>query len=330
MVSSRDVAKYAHVSQSTVSRAFRQDVYIDPATRQRVLEAARQLGYYPNLLARSLRNQYSGIIGLMMTDPNNTFFASLIKQVEQNVTQRGYRLLLTYNDEDAGKERLCMESLLSSRADGILVMPVSHENQELYRMTQFNGISTVQLFRPMYGDLNTVTVNDELGAYTATKYLLEQGHRKIIMTEYSFNQELPAKTLGFRHACEEYGVDPEPGILNLPFEDNLDGLIAGAIASTGATAIIGATIPITLEILKACQSNGLRIPEDISIIAYDDSEWLDFLGITTITHPMQQIGRSICDILFQNIEAAKQGQALQSRNVSVKPYLLLRKSVRKL
>lgn len=330
MVSSRDVAKYARVSQSTVSRAFRQDVYIDPATKQRVLDAARQLGYYPNLLARSLKNQYSGIIGLMMTDPNNTFFASLIKQVEQNVTQRGYRLLLTYNDEDAGKERLCMESLLSSRADGILVMPVSQENQELYRMTQFNGISTVQIFRPKYDDLNTVTVNDELGAYTATKYLLEQGHRKIIMTEYSFNQELPAKTLGFRQACEEYGVDPEPEILNLPFEDNLDGLIAGAIASTGATAIIGATIPITLEILKACQSNGLRIPEDISIIAYDDSEWLDFLGITTITHPMQQIGRSICDILFQNIESAKQGQACPTRNVSVKPYLLLRKSVRKL
>lgn len=330
MISSRDVAKFAKVSQSTVSRAYREDVYIDPATRQRVLDAARQLGYYPNFSARSLRNQQSRIIGLMMTDPKNAFFASLTKNIEQYVTQKGYRVLLTYNDEDPEKERYCLESLISSRAEGILAMPVSRKNEDMYDIMRNNGISVVQLLRPLYPELNTVAVNDELGAYNATKYLLEQGHRKIIITEYSFNKDLPAKISGYRRACEEFGVDPEPGILNLPFDNNLDGLVAGALASTGATAIISATLPITLATLKACNACNLKIPDDLSIIAYDDSEWLEFLGITAITHPMQQIGDNIAHLLFRNIDALHKDELLEAETVSVKPYLLLRQSVKKI
>jgi DNA-binding LacI/PurR family transcriptional regulator len=328
MVSSRDVARLAKVSQSTVSRAYREDVYIDPNTRKRVFDAARQLGYYPNLSARSLRNQQSQIIGLMLSDPNNAFFASLTQHIERCVTQRGYRLLLTYNEENAEKERFCTESLISSRAEGILAMPVSKQNEDMYQIMRNNGIGTVQLIRQTYDNLNTVMVNDELGAYIATKYLLEQGHRRIILTEYSFNQELPAKILGYRRACEEFGIDPEPGILNLPFTMGLDGFIAGAIARYRATAIISANLPITLATLKACESCGLKIPEDLSIVAYDDSEWLEFLKITTITHPMQQIGDSMVDVLFRDIEAFRKGEQPEPETVSIQPYLLLRQSVK--
>ena len=330
MVSSKDVARAAKVSQSTVSRAYREDGTIDPITRQHVLEVARKLGYYPNFSARSLRNNQSRIIGLMFSDPNNAFFASLTKRIEEYVTQKGYRLLLTYNDEDVKKERNCLESLISSQAEGILTMPVSKENEDMYRIMRNNGISTVQLLRPVYSDMNTVVVDDELGGYIATKYLLEQGHRRIIITEYSFNQMLPAKTLGYQQACEEYGLDPKPGILNLPFDMNLDGIIAGAIARSGATAIISSTMPMTMETLKACNSMGIRIPEDLSIVAYDDSEWLDILGISTITHPMKEIGDSMVEVLFHNIEAKRNCQQVSPEKISVKPYLLLRKSVRKL
>ncbi len=330
MVSSRDVAKLANVSQSTVSRAYREDVYIDPVTKKRVLDAAQQLGYYPNLSARSLRNQQSGIIGLMLTDVNNLFYAALTKYIEEYATQKGYRVLLTYNDEDPEKERQCLETLISSRAEGILAMPVSQKNEDMYQIIRNNGISTVQLIRPLYENMNTVIVNDEQGSYIATKYLLEQGHRRIIITEYSFNQFLPAKLLGYRRACEEFGVDPEPGILNLPFAENLDGIIAGAIAEYGATAVISSALPFTLATLKACQSCGLRIPEDISILGYDDNDWLDFLGITTITHPMKQIGDNMIDILIRDIEAYRGHKEQPVEKVLVKPYLLLRQSVRKI
>lgn len=330
MVSSRDVARLANVSQSTVSRAYRDDVYIDPITRQRVMDAAKQLGYYPNLSARSLRNQRSRILGLVLSDPDNTFFASVIRQLEQHAGERGYRLVLTYTDEDPDKERFCLETLISSRAEGVLVMPVSRANEDMYRILQKSGIAAVQLFRSLYDDVSSVCVNDEQGAYQAAKYLLDQGHRRIIITEYTFNQENPAKTKGYRRACEEYGVDPEEGILSLPFENNLDGIIAGALASTGATAIISANIPITLATLKACKSSGLTIPDDISIVAYDDSQWLEFQGITAITHPMQQIGDEIAQSLFREIDAYGDGTTPERENRLIKPYLLLRNSVKKI
>ena len=327
MVSSKDVARAANVSQSTVSRAYREDGNIDPITRQRVREVARQLGYFPNFSARSLRNNQSHIIGLMLSDPNNAFFASLTKRIEEHVTQMGYRVLLTYNDENAKKERNCLESLISSQAEGILTMPVSKENEDMYRTMHNNGICAVQLLRRVYPNMNTVVVDDELGGYIATKYLLEQGHRRIIITEYKFNQLLPAKTLGYQRACEEYGIDPEPGILNLPVDTNQD---AGAIAGLGATAIISSTIPITMATLKACNSMGMKLPDDLSVLAYDDSEWLDILGISAITHPMKEIGDNMVDVLFRNIEARRKREQLSAENISVKPYLLLRKSVRRL
>lgn len=330
MVSSRDVARLAKVSQSTVSRAYREDVYIDPNTRKKVFEAAKQLGYYPNFSARSLRNQQSRIIGLMLSDPNNAFFASLSQHIEKRVAQEGYRLLLAYNEENAEKERNSLESFVSTRAEGVLTIPVSRRNEDMYQILRNNRIGTVQLLRPVYENMNTVMVNDELGAYIATKYLLEQGHRRIIFTEYSFNQDIPAKTLGYRRACEEYGIDPEPGILNLPFASGLDGLIAGQIVGYRATAIISATGPITLATLKACDSCGLKIPDDLSIMAYDDNDWLEYLKISAITHPMQLIGDNMADLLFRDIEAYQKGEEPDSEQISVKPYLLLRKSVRKL
>lgn len=330
MVSSRDVARLASVSQSTVSRAYRDDVYIDPTTRKKVLDAARQLGYFPNFAARSLRNQKSGIIGFILSDPYNTFFAPIIRQLEQHATQKGYRVVLTYTDENAQKERLNLEAMISSRAEGVLVMPVSRENEDMYRIMRSNGIATIQLFREVYDDVNLLYVNDELGAYTATKYLLDQGHRRILITDYEFNLKTSPKIKGYSRACEEYGLDPEAGIVSLPFDNNLDGLIAGAIASTNATALISATIPITLATLKACQKCGFSIPDDLSIVAYDDSRWLEFLDITAITHPMQQIGDSLADVLFRNIEAYQNGTIPPLERHSVKPYLLLRNSVKRL
>lgn len=170
MPTSRDVAKMAKVSQSTVSRAFRQDVYIDPETREKILKVARELGYYPNYTARSLKKQRSDIIGLMMTDPNNAFFASLTKSIEEELSQRGYRLLLTYNNEDPKKERACLESLLSSRVDGLLAIPVSQSNGDLFQTLKNQGAGIVQMIRKVYDDMNTVAVDDELGAYSATKH----------------------------------------------------------------------------------------------------------------------------------------------------------------
>ena len=327
MVTSQDVARLANVSQATVSRAFREDVYINPETKKKVLKAAEELGYYPNYSARSLKNQKSGIIGLMLSDADNMFYTKLTKSMEKYMKLRGYRLMLTYNDEDPDKERECLESLISSRVEGVFCIPVSERNRDLYDVMRKNGIHVVQVIRKMYDDLNTVVINDEMGGYLATSYLLDRGHRNILITEYGFNEKMPVKTAGYMRAFQERGLSSEYAhILDLPFGVDTSALIAGAIVSNNATAIITSNSPMTISALKACKNQGLEIPRDISFIAYDDSPWLDLLNITAMTHPMEDIGKSMADMLYKMLDDS----AAPPRPVSleVKPYLLLRNSIR--
>ena len=114
----------------------------------------------------------------------------------------------------------------------------------------------------------------------------------------------------------------------MPFGVNLEGVIAGAIAERSSTAVLASNMPITLATLKALNAHHMNIPEKISLMAYDDSEWLELLGISTVSHPMQQIGETMAQIMFDSIEAIKQNQVLKQQFVQVKPYLLLRNSIK--
>lgn len=296
------------------------------------MDAAKTLGYFPNYTARSLKNKKSGIIGLILADADNMFYSALTKSIERYVNARGYRLFLAYNNEDAAKEREYLESFISSRVEGILCMPVSSENRDLYDIMKANQISVLQVIRKLYTDVDTVTVSDEMGAFIATKYLLERGHRNILITEYGFNEKSPVKTAGYRRAYEEMGIPfRENLVLDLPYGIDVTGLIAGAIAENSATAIISANQLMTLATLRAAKQQRLHIPEDISLIAYDDSEWLEFLDITAITHPMEEIGRNMAKALFDSIEEKNNGIAeSETKFIEVKPYLLLRNSIKNL
>lgn len=223
--------------------------------------------------------------------------------MEKYMKLRGYRLMLTYNDEDPDKERECLESLISSRVEGVFCIPVSERNRDLYDVMRKNGIHVVQVIRKMYDDLNTVVINDEMGGYLATSYLLDRGHRNILITEYGFNEKMPVKTAGYMRAFQERGLSSEYAhILDLPFGVDTSALIAGAIVSNNATAIITSNSPMTISALKACKNQGLEIPRDISFIAYDDSPWLDLLNITAMTHPMEDIGKSMADMLYKMLD----------------------------
>ena len=161
MVTSQDVARIANVSQSTVSRCFRNDVYVNSKTRMRVLKAAEELGYYPNNIARGMKSKRSGIIGLVLPDYDNIFYSTMTKSIESYLKLKGYRLMLSYHDQDVKKERECLETMMSSRVDGLFSVPVSEENRDLYNMMEKNDIKVVQLIRKLHRDISTVMIDDE-------------------------------------------------------------------------------------------------------------------------------------------------------------------------
>ena len=330
MVTSHDVAKLAKVSQTTVSRAFRDNCYINPETKQKVLEAAKKLGYYPNYAAKALKHQKSKIIGLLFANANNSFYMSLTQAVESYANERGYRLMLSFTDEDPKKERKYLESFISSRVDGLIYIPVSTDNSDLVDTLSTFDIKVMQFVRELYPQLNTFSINDEYGAYLAVKRLINLGHRQILLPEFDINRTTSKKTAGYLRAFRESGLEADPSlIIYLPFDVDYVSSITYALSEYGATAILSSNSILTVSALKACERLGLSIPDDISFIAYDDNEWLDFMKIDTVAHPMSEIGSQMISSLIDLIENDDSSEA-QPQIHTIKPFLLMRNSVKKL
>lgn len=299
MVNSRDVAKLADVSIATVSRVFSDDPKVRLKTKLKVLKAAERLGYSPNLHARSLKNNKSGLIGIILDDSENVFYTVLTKHIEQYLDSYGYRLLLTYSNEDSMTERNCLETLLASRVEGIIFMPVSTKNADVVGRIRQTKTPILQCFRKSYSNLDSYYVDDEKGAYIATKHLLDNGHTNILVTDYGDLDDTPPKIKGYLKAFDDSGVTLcQDNIVKIPFESDSIKIIYDAIIKQNPTSIITLNSIMTASALSAFNQLRLKIPDDISIIAYDDNIWLTLLNITAITHPMDQIGKNIVNLLI--------------------------------
>lgn len=331
MITSHDVAKLAKVSQTTVSRAFRDDCYIHPETRKKVLEAAEKLGYFPNYSAKSLKKKQSKIIGLLLSNYNNKFYTKITQSVESHMTDNGYRLMLTFSDEKPDKERKYLESFISSRVDGLIFIPVSRKNEDLVKAMAGFDIKVLQFTRNLYDYLDAFFIDDEFGTYMATKYLLNMGHSRILIIESEVNRESSLKIAGYRRAMEEAGAECVPGcVLYLDTDADTASLIAYAASDLRPTAVISSSSMFTLSALKACQCLNLKIPDDISFISYDDNEWLDFMHIDAVAHPMDEIGENISDFLLEMINSKDDPETHAPVVRMIKPHLVVRNSVKRL
>ena len=331
MITSHDVAKLANVSQTTVSRAFRDDCYIDPKTRQKVLDAAKQLGYFPNYSAKSLKNKQSKIIGLLLASYDNKFYTTVTKAIESYMNDKGYRFMLAFSDEKPEKERKYLESFISSRVDGIIYMPVSSANEDLVKATKQFDIAVLQFTRQIYDYLDAYLIDDENGTFIATRHLLNMGHRRILIVESEVNKGRSPKVNGYHRALEEYGVEAdEANILYFDPEKDIVSEIAYAISDSRATAVLASNNMFTLSALRACRRLSLRIPEDISFISYDDNEWLEFMHIDSVAHPISEIGKQISDIMIELIARRKEDNMLPPTVKTAKPYMVVRNSVKRI
>ena len=331
MITSHDVAKLAKVSQTTVSRAFRDDCYIHPETRKKVLEAANKLGYFPNYSAKCLKKKQSKIIGLLLSNYNNKFYTTITQSIENHMNENGYRLMLTFSDEKPDKERKYLESFISSRVDGIIYMPVSRSNEDLVKATAQFDIKVLQFTRNLYDYLDAFFIDDELGAYMATRYLINMGHRQILIIESEVNRGASLKVKGYQRAFAEAGMELNSGsILYLNADVDSTSSIAYSASDLRSTAIISSSSMFTLSALKACQCLNLRIPDDISFISYDDNEWLDFMHIDSVAHPMDEIGEMISDFLLNMINSKESADEHKPIIKMIKPHLVVRNSVKRI
>ncbi|MBO9604464.1 MAG: LacI family DNA-binding transcriptional regulator [Paenibacillaceae bacterium] len=327
MANSRDVAKLAGVSISSVSRAFREDTYISKEVKQRILSAADELGYTPNLLARSLKNQKSHIIGLIISDIDNPFYSIMTRIIEAELKRSGYRILLSYSNENSEREAEDLSLLSSSRVDGILFTPTSVKNRSLVNQLKKQNIALVQMYRRGYTDLDSILVDDQRGAYLATKHLLQNGHRDILLLSVESSIS-PNRAEGYRQAMREENIPIQDHlIMHLPFQTDLRMTIYNKIKETQPSALIAGTNTIGMDFIKVCKEHKLSIPDDISLIMFDDVAWAGLLDITTISQPIDYLGLSACRAIIDRIEKNKSGEPIVS---VLEPFLIARNSVKNL
>lgn len=322
-----DVAKRAGVSTSSASRAFRDGASISPEVREKVLLAAQELGYTPNLLARSLKSSKSNLIGLDVCDIQNPFYSFIIKGMEEELKKKGYQLILSYSNGDPKEERKNLSLFAGSQAMGIAFMPQSHKNRDLVEQLRQKGISMIQFFNNVYNFMDTITVRDDKGAYQATKYLLENGHRKILMlnvlTPYSTD-----RAEGYRKALEEAGVAVDEKLISTFTSRDPFLTIYGLLSKERPTAVIAGNYGLGKDVVRACRQLRMKIPKDISLITFDDVEWPELLDITAVCQPTEYIGLSAARMLLDRIDGKMESS--QPVITMVEPKLNIRSSVRRL
>ncbi len=298
-----DVAAAAMVSVATVSRVLNGNEKVDRERQRRVLAAIDELGYRRDGVARNLRRGSTKVWGLVISDIENPFFTSLVRGVQDQADDEGYSVILLNSDEDLGTEARCLALMVEERVAGAILSPVS-ETESVMDLLVSTGTPTVMVDRRMRGpQVDTVTVDNVLGAYDGTMHLLGAGHRRVACISGP-----PASTTGvnrlngYLRALEETGLPAELQLIR-----TTDFKRGGGYRATldlfrqdpRPDAMIVMNNLMTEGALHALRELGLRVPQDVALVGFDDLSWATLVEpqLTTIAQPVRELGRAAAELL---------------------------------
>lgn len=332
----KEIAAAAGVSTATVSRVLNSSGYVSEATGKKVRKAMTELGYSPNLLARSLVTKRTNTIGLMIPHIASPFFSALSSAVEARADELGFNVILCHTREDSERERKSLAVLINRQVDGIIVTPVGK------RWDYFAAAAakTPLVFAARKSDdlpVSSVTVDNLAGSYRVMKHLLNLGHRRVGVVNGPLDVSSGRdRWLGARRVLEEHGLPTAgPHIAEGDFTAEAGyRLTAGILTATPRpTALFAANHLTAVGMLRAVREAGLRIPEDISVAAFEgfDDSVLDFLvhpRLTANIHPTHAMGVTAVDLLLEQVRSSKAAEEHVARDVTLNTKLVVTPSAR--
>ena len=304
-VTIKDVARESGVNISTVSRALNNGYGVNDKTREHVIAVAARLKYRPNRIARGLVTGRSHSLGLVVSDIRNPFFAEVARGAEDAARAGNCDLVLCNSDLDADKQMEYVQSLLEKRIDGIMMNSVSMLSQEQQAQLAGSGVPIVLLNRPASNHtFSTVCADNEAGGALAARHLLGLGHRKIAhLTGPRQHGNLSDRARGFVRALQSAEHPVQPTVLHGKFNFDGGAELARKLldAHPDVTAIFAANDVMAFGVVQAVLDRGLRIPEDLSLIGFDN---IQFSGIvhpplTTVHQPKYEMGSAAVEILLR-------------------------------
>lgn len=325
-----EVARAAGVSTSTVSRTISRPEMVSDGTRARVQRAISELGYRPSRVARRLRVEHgrSSLIGLVLPDIQNPFFADLARGVEDVAGERGYAVFLGNSDEDPAKEARYLDVMRAESVDGVILPPTSGSGAPVRRLVE-EGIPVTCVDRRLRDTVvDTVVMDNQRGARSAAEHLIALGHRRI-----GFIEGLPGLSTsaerreGYRAALAGAGIEPDPALVRGGDSRQGSGRhLAGdllAIPDPPTALVVGNNL-MTLGALEAIRALGRVIPADVAVIGYDDMPWALAVDppLTVVRQPAYDLGRRAMEVLLQRLGDPARGPEL----VVLQPELVVRGS----
>ena len=321
-ISIEDIAQAAGVSHTTVSRALRESPLISREVRERVQKLASEMGYIPNAVAQSLRGERTNTIGLVVTTIADPFVGRVVRGIEEVAQQRNLSLFLSVSYNDPDREVAVIENFHRRRVDGIIVAAARLTAQHEKRLAK-TPVPTVlinQQADTSLEHLQSVSIDDYAGAQQAIDYLLESGHRAIgFMGAGSRPRSNRARLNAYRDTLTAAGVTPQPDwVCEAPASDryHTDDVRAGQemlppLIQAGVTAVFCYNDMMAVGAMLACRTLGISIPEQLSIVGFDDIELAQFVtpALTTVHQPKLRMGQTAIAMLLDLLD----GKSTESR-----------------
>ncbi len=330
MVNIRDVAKLAGVAPITVSRVINNSDSVNPATRERVQKAIDELHYVPNTLAKSLRSRQTQTIALILTDITNPFWTTIARGVEDAAAESGFHTILCNTDENPAKEATYINLLLQRRVDGIIIAPTTPDKTRLALLKR-HQVPCVLIDRRVAGfKADAVYGDSRTGARVLTEHLINLGHRRIAIVNGPCSiSTAQDRTDGYRAALRRHQIPLEDGLIMEGGEfkqtsgyQHVKQLLAH---HPRPTAIFAANNLIAVGALQALREAGLRVPEDMAIVCFDDIGLASVVEpfFTVVAQPAYEMGEKAARLLIERLAVKRN---IKTREIVFAPQLIIRQS----
>ncbi|EMK6990454.1 substrate-binding domain-containing protein, partial [Vibrio alginolyticus] len=328
MATMKDIAKLAGVSTSTVSHVINKTRFVSEEISERVNNAAKELNYYaPSALARSLKVNRTKTIGMLVTTSTNPFFGEVVKGVERSCYQKGYSLILCNTEGDNERMRQSINTLLQKRVDGLILMCSSLEGERIDVFERYPDIPVVVMdWGPMLFTSDKIQDNSLRGGYLAAKYLIDCGHTEIgCITGPLIKHQAQMRYEGYKRAMNEAGLEFNANwIIESDFECEGGYQAFKKMAQRGAlpSSIFVSNDMMAMGVINAANELGIKVPDDLSIIGYDDIHIAKFMSpsLTTIHQPKYRLGQAAVETLVRRLD----DKSNDAQVVQLEPTLVVR------
>lgn len=310
-VTLKQIAKELDVSISTVSKSLRDSPEISEDTRLKVQAFAKLYNYKPNNIALSLKNKKTKTIGIIIPEIVHHFFATVISGIEQVANECGYNVIVCLSDESFDKEVINMEMLANGSTDGF-IMSLSKETQQKkdfhHLQEVINQGMPVVLFDRISNDImcDKVIIDDQLAAYEATNFLISKGLKKIaLLTTVDYVSVGKLRTDGYLNVLHDHGIEVDENlIIRIEDTEHCDEKINELLENQSIDAILAVNELFAVTAIKLAMSKGIKIPEDLSVVAFTDGIISKYSTptITTISQNGIKMGRKAAEILINRLE----------------------------